>query len=96
MATSSKSRKFSTGRGRQSSEHRNLFPILRSSEFSSLPAKSGAVAGKISGAGGGGFLMLMTDPEQRYRLITALNENGAYASSVQFTEGGAEAWATSR
>jgi len=40
--------------------------------------------------------MLMTDPEQRYRLITALNENGSYASSVQFTEGGAEAWATSR
>jgi D-glycero-alpha-D-manno-heptose-7-phosphate kinase len=61
-----------------------------------LARKSGAVAGKISGAGGGGFLMLMTDPEQRYRLITALNENGAYASSVQFTEGGAEAWATSR
>jgi D-glycero-alpha-D-manno-heptose-7-phosphate kinase len=61
-----------------------------------LARKNGAVAGKISGAGGGGFLMLMTDPEQRYRLITALNENGSYASSVQFTEGGAEAWATSR
>jgi D-glycero-alpha-D-manno-heptose-7-phosphate kinase len=61
-----------------------------------LARKNGAVAGKISGAGGGGFLMLMTDPEQRYRLITALNENGSYASSIQFTEGGAEAWATSR
>jgi D-glycero-alpha-D-manno-heptose-7-phosphate kinase len=61
-----------------------------------LARKNGAVAGKISGAGGGGFLMLMTDPEQRYRLITALNEDNAYASSVQFTEGGAEAWATTR
>jgi D-glycero-alpha-D-manno-heptose-7-phosphate kinase len=61
-----------------------------------LARRNGAVAGKISGAGGGGFLMLMTDPEQRYRLITALNDHGAYASSVQFTEGGAEAWATSR
>jgi D-glycero-alpha-D-manno-heptose-7-phosphate kinase len=61
-----------------------------------LAHKNGAVAGKVSGAGGGGFLMLMTDPEQRYRLITALNENGSYASSIQFTEGGAEAWATSR
>ena len=60
-----------------------------------LARNNGAVAGKISGAGGGGFLMLMTDPEQRYRLITALNQNGAYASSVQFTEGGADAWATS-
>jgi D-glycero-alpha-D-manno-heptose-7-phosphate kinase len=61
-----------------------------------LARENGAVAGKVSGAGGGGFLMLMTDPEQRYRLITALNEAGAYAASVQFTEGGAEAWATSR
>ena len=61
-----------------------------------LARKNGAVAGKISGAGGGGYLMLMTDPEHRYRLITALNESGAHASSVQFTEGGAQAWATSR
>lgn len=57
---------------------------------------NGAVAGKISGAGGGGFLMLMTDPENRYRLITALNASGAEASPVHFTETGAEAWATSR
>ena len=56
----------------------------------------GAVAGKISGAGGGGFLMFMTDPEQRYRLITALNENGVVAAPVQFTENGVEAWATTR
>lgn len=61
-----------------------------------LARRNGAVAGKISGAGGGGFLMLMTDPEQRYRLITALNESGVQASPVQFTDGGAEAWATSR
>ena len=61
-----------------------------------LARNNGAVAGKISGAGGGGFLMLMTDPEHRYRLITALNENGVPASPVQFTEAGAEAWATSR
>jgi D-glycero-alpha-D-manno-heptose-7-phosphate kinase len=61
-----------------------------------LARNNGAVAGKISGAGGGGFLMLMTDPEHRYRLITALNENGVHASPVQFTEAGAEAWATSR
>jgi len=65
-------------------------------EVFELGLKNGAVAGKVSGAGGGGFLMFMTDPEQRYRLITALNESNVSASSVQFTEGGAEAWATSR
>jgi D-glycero-alpha-D-manno-heptose-7-phosphate kinase len=61
-----------------------------------LGLKNGAIAGKISGAGGGGFVMFMTDPEQRYRLITALNESGVMASPVQFTDCGAEAWATSR
>jgi D-glycero-alpha-D-manno-heptose-7-phosphate kinase len=61
-----------------------------------LGLKNGATAGKVSGAGGGGFLMFMIDPEQRYRLISALNETGVRAYPVQFTEGGAEAWATSR
>ena len=61
-----------------------------------LGLKNGAVAGKVSGAGGGGFVMFMTDPEQRYRLIGGLNANGMTASSVQFADGGAEAWATSR
>jgi D-glycero-alpha-D-manno-heptose-7-phosphate kinase len=65
-------------------------------EVFALARDNGAVAGKISGAGGGGFLMLMTDPEQRYRLIKALTDKGVYASSVQFTQSGAEAWATSR
>jgi D-glycero-alpha-D-manno-heptose-7-phosphate kinase len=64
-------------------------------EVFDLGLKNGAVAGKVSGAGGGGFLMFMTDPVQRYRLIAALNASGLAASSVQFTDGGAEAWATS-
>lgn len=66
----------------------------RIEEVFEIARNNGAVAGKISGAGGGGFLMLMTNPEQRYRLVAALNENGAHASSVHFTEGGAEAWTT--
>jgi D-glycero-alpha-D-manno-heptose-7-phosphate kinase len=68
----------------------------RIEEVFDLGLKNGAAAGKVSGAGGGGFLMFMTDPEQRYRLIAGLNANGLAASSVQFTDGGAEAWATSR
>jgi D-glycero-alpha-D-manno-heptose-7-phosphate kinase len=61
-------------------------------EIFELGLKNGAVAGKVSGAGGGGFLMFMTDPEHRYRLVTALNETGALASPIQFTDGGAESW----
>jgi D-glycero-alpha-D-manno-heptose-7-phosphate kinase len=73
-----------------------LVSNARVEEIFELGLKNGAVAGKVSGAGGGGFLMFMTDPEHRYRLVTALNDNGAVASPIQFTEGGAEAWAISR
>jgi D-glycero-alpha-D-manno-heptose-7-phosphate kinase len=68
----------------------------RVEEIFELGLKNGAVAGKVSGAGGGGFLMFMTDPEHRYRLVTALNDSGVQASPIQFTEGGAEAWVISR
>ena len=54
---------------------------------------SGAWAGKVSGAGGGGFIMLMTDPEKRFGLIRGLNEAGGAASAVKLTFEGAEAWA---
>ena len=57
---------------------------------------NGAWGGKVSGAGGGGFLMFCTDPENRYRLITALNAAGGQASSVKFTFDGAEAWSVPR
>jgi D-glycero-alpha-D-manno-heptose-7-phosphate kinase len=53
---------------------------------------NGAWAGKVSGAGGGGFIMLLADPEQRLRLIRALNAAGGEASAVKLTFDGAEAW----
>ena len=68
----------------------------RIEEVFQLGIKNGAVAGKVSGAGGGGFLMFMTDPENRYRLVSALNDAGALASPVQFTETGADSWVTTR
>jgi D-glycero-alpha-D-manno-heptose-7-phosphate kinase len=65
-------------------------------EIFALGLENGAVAGKVSGAGGGGFLMFMTDPEHRYRLVTALNDAGVLASPIQFTDGGAESWPIAR
>ncbi len=57
---------------------------------------AGAWGGKVSGAGGGGFMMLCTDPENRYRLVNALNAAGGVASSVKFTFDGVEAWSLRR
>lgn len=53
---------------------------------------SGASAGKVSGAGGGGFIMFLAPPEARVNLIRALNAAGGTANPVQFTSRGAESW----
>ncbi|WP_338424238.1 dehydrogenase [Sphingopyxis kveilinensis] len=53
---------------------------------------NGAIAGKVSGAGGGGFVVFVAHPEARPRLIRKLNEQGAQAQAVQFTDRGCEAW----
>jgi D-glycero-alpha-D-manno-heptose-7-phosphate kinase len=52
----------------------------------------GALAGKVSGAGGGGFLMFIVPPAARPGLIAALAEAGAAPGPVRMTERGSEAW----
>jgi D-glycero-alpha-D-manno-heptose-7-phosphate kinase len=52
----------------------------------------GALAGKMSGAGGGGFFMFIVPPQNRVRLIRSLNAMEATASAVHFTGEGAESW----
>jgi D-glycero-alpha-D-manno-heptose-7-phosphate kinase len=54
----------------------------------------GAIAGKVSGAGGGGFFMFIVPPQHRVTLIRSLNQMQATASAVHFTGEGAESWVT--
>lgn len=54
--------------------------------------RNGAWGGKVSGAGGGGFIMLLADPSLRHHLIEALNDAGGNASAVRLTFEGVEAW----
>jgi len=57
-----------------------------------LALDNGAWAGKVSGAGGGGFILLLTNPTNRYRIIDKLNAAGGQASSVKLTFTGVEGW----
>lgn len=57
-----------------------------------LGLENGALAGKVSGAGGGGFIFFFVHPENRFRLTSALNDADGHATSVKFTEGGCETW----
>lgn len=53
---------------------------------------NGALAGKVSGAGGGGFMMFIARPERRQRLINALRAAGGQADAVAFTHTGSVTW----
>lgn len=53
---------------------------------------SGAIGGKVSGAGGGGFMMFIVPPHRRVHVIRALTEAGADATGVRFVTDGAESW----
>jgi len=52
----------------------------------------GAESAKISGAGGGGFMMIFCDPCRRIELIQALKEKQGTVLTPSFTETGTQAW----
>jgi D-glycero-alpha-D-manno-heptose-7-phosphate kinase len=54
--------------------------------------QAGALAGKISGAGGGGFMMLMVDPTRRQRVASVLQAEGAVLFPCSFSHEGAQSW----
>ena len=53
---------------------------------------SGALAGKVSGAGGGGFMWFFVPPEFKMDLARNLSAFGGQVSNCNFTEHGAQAW----
>lgn len=54
--------------------------------------KAGATGGKISGAGGGGFMMFFAEEVNRYKVIEALNKFGGDVMNYQFTHNGLDSW----
>lgn len=53
---------------------------------------AGAISGKVSGAGGGGFIMLMVPPVRKYQITQALSKLPGKVVPFQFTDKGAIAW----
>lgn len=53
---------------------------------------AGATAGKVSGAGGGGFIMFLAPLERRHAVLTALGRKGYRAEGCRFVPEGAAAW----
>lgn len=57
-----------------------------------IATDAGAYAGKISGAGGGGFLMFIVDPTKRENVVRALKPLPGDVMRCHFTKRGAEGW----
>ncbi len=53
---------------------------------------NGATGGKISGAGGGGFMTFYCPENSRTKVIEALNKFGGQAQRYEFTERGLKTW----
>lgn len=54
--------------------------------------KAGALAGKVSGAGGGGFMLFFVPTERRMDVVRALNLFEGQVSNCHFTKHGTQAW----
>ena len=61
-------------------------------EFYNTALNHGAITGKISGAGGGGFLILIVDLKNRAKLVQSLQAMGGKVSNCHFTFEGVESW----
>lgn len=53
---------------------------------------AGALAGKVSGAGGGGFMMFFVPPDKRMEVVRTLSRFDGQVSNCHFTKNGTQAW----
>src|SRR5215468_12304626 len=54
--------------------------------------KAGATGGKISGAGGGGFMIFYCPGNTKYKVVQSLEKFGGLHRSYQFVEHGLTTW----
>ncbi len=57
-----------------------------------MAKKTGALCAKVSGAGGGGFIMYFVPPEKRQNVIQVLSDRGGWISNCHFTKEGSQCW----
>lgn len=61
-------------------------------EVFDVATEAGALAGKVSGAGGGGFIMFVVEPTRKKDVIDALSKIDGFVMPFQFSDGGAHGW----
>jgi D-glycero-alpha-D-manno-heptose-7-phosphate kinase len=60
-----------------------------------IARRAGAIGGKMPGAGGGGYFLLLTRFDRKHKVAEALEKHGGQVVPFQFERRGLLAWATS-
>jgi D-glycero-alpha-D-manno-heptose-7-phosphate kinase len=58
----------------------------------SIALQAGAYSGKVSGAGGGGFMFFMVEPTKKLKLINELNKQDGDVIGFEFVNEGTRGW----
>ena len=61
-------------------------------EMYEVAKKAGAISAKISGAGGGGFMMIYCHFDKRHKVTERLEKLGGKIIDFQFEERGVQTW----
>lgn len=61
-------------------------------EIYGAAVRAGALAGKVSGAGGGGFMLFFASPDKRMEVVRALGRFDGQVGNCHFTRHGCQAW----
>jgi D-glycero-alpha-D-manno-heptose-7-phosphate kinase len=76
-------------------QKKRMSPLItnpRIDELYDIALRKGALGGKITGAGGGGYILLFCDFEKKHRVIEALELAGAPVTEFTFSDKGIMTW----
>lgn len=76
-------------------EKKRMSPLIsnpRVDELYEIALASGATGGKITGAGGGGYILIFSDFTKKHRVIEALESAGAHVTEFAFDTKGLTTW----
>jgi D-glycero-alpha-D-manno-heptose-7-phosphate kinase len=88
-------RDFGALLGEAWTEKKRMSPLITNSridELYDLALHKGALGGKITGAGGGGYILFFCDFTKKHRVIEALELTGAHVTEFTFSNKGMMTW----
>jgi D-glycero-alpha-D-manno-heptose-7-phosphate kinase len=76
-------------------EKQKLSPMIstpRIQEAFDIALRNGAISGKVTGAGGGGYILFFCDFKNKHRVASALNAFGVTSTEFSFEPNGVTTW----